>query len=199
MDIKIIKGKTYSDALRMEQSTLVYAPVTAISKAGGSPLITATLHGMPDGWRCAVVCAAGMDEINAINWPLKDSDWQIGTVVDGDHVELNAINAACFTPYTSGGFLVYRAPMNMTGFAARMQIKDKIGGVVLEELTTSNGKIVIDVANCKITRTLTAAATELYTWKKGVFDLELVDASIEPVVTLIDSGKVVVEGEVTTP
>lgn len=196
-DITIIKGSTFKDVLQWEQPELVYKAITAISK-NGSPVITAVAHGVPDGWNVAVVGVKGMTDINAVNWPLKDSDFKVATKLTDDTVELNGVNAADYKEYTSGGFLVYRKPVDLTGYTARMTIKDKVGGTVLETLTTENGKIVIDPVNRTITRTLSAADTAAYTFKKGVFDLEMVSAGAIPTVDKIDSGKVAVEDEVTT-
>lgn len=196
-DITIVRGDTYSEVLRWEQPVLVYKAITAITKLG-APVITATGHGVPDGWRCAVVSVKGMTEINAANWPLKDKDFHKATVLSSSTVELNDINAADFKDYISGGFLVYYAPVVLTGFTSRMSIKDKIGGTELVSLTTVNSKIVIDTANYKITRTLDATATAALTWKKGVFDHEMVSPDGTPVVTKIDGGAVFVEQEATT-
>ena len=196
-DITIVRSDTYSEVLRWEQPVLVYKAITAITKLG-APVITATGHGVPDGWRCAVVSVKGMTEINAANWPLKDKDFRKATVLSSSTVELNDINAADFKDYISGGFLVYYAPVVLTGFTSRMSIKDKIGGTELVSLTTVNSKIVIDTANYKITRTLDATATAALTWKKGVFDHEMVSGDVTPVVTKIDGGAVFVEQEATT-
>lgn len=198
MNISITKGKTYSEVLRWEQETYVYVPITAISKVNGSPAITATAHGAPDGWRVVVTGVKGMTDINCQNWPPKDSDWKKATKIDANTVELNSLNAADFKDYTSGGFLIYRAPVDLTGFTARMTIKDKVGGTVLETLTTAGGEIVINTTDYTITRTLDAATTAAYTFKKGVYDMEMVSPDATPVVSEYDSGAVVVEEEVTT-
>lgn len=196
-DITIVRGKTFSRVYRWEQPTLVYKAISAISQAG-APVITATAHGVPDGWRVAVVSVKGMTEINAANWPLKDKDFEKAVVLLAKTVELNEVNAADLKAYTSGGYLVYHAPVVLTGFSARMTIKDKVGGTTLETLTIAGGEIAIDTANYKITLTLSATDTAAYTWKKGVYDLEMVSADVTPVVTLLDSGAVAVEQEVTT-
>lgn len=197
-DIVIIKGKTWSEVIRWEQPTLVYKAITSISKVGGSAVIGVVGHGVPEGWRVAVVSVKGMVEINAANWPLKDKDFHKATVLTADSIELNDINAADYKDYVSGGFVVYRAPVDLTGFAARMSIKDKVGGTLLESLTSAGGEIDIDTVNYKITRTLDAVTTAAFTWKKGVFDMEMVSPDGTPVVTLLDDGAVLIEQEVTT-
>jgi len=197
-DITIIKGKTWSEVIRWEQPTLVYKAITSISKVGGSAVIGVVGHGVPEGWRVAVVSVKGMTDINAASWPLKDKDFHKATVLTADSIELNDVNAADYKDYVSGGFVVYRAPVDLTGFAARMSIKDKVGGTLLESLTSAGGEIDIDTVNYKITRTLDAVTTAAFTWKKGVFDMEMVSPDGTPVVTLLDDGAVLIEQEVTT-
>lgn len=195
-NLEIIRGKTFSQMLRWEQPVLVYKAITAISK-NGPPVITAVGHGVPTGWRVAVVGVLGMTEINARNWPLTDDDFQKATVLTVDTIELNAVNAASFKTYTSGGYLVYRQPVDMTGMTGRMQIRDPSTGALLEDLTTANSKLEINTTDKYIRRVLEAADTSTYTWSKGVFDLELVATGGEPVY-LIDSGNVKVVDEATT-
>lgn len=194
-DLELTQGKTFSLVLRWEQPTLVYKAITAISQAG-APVVSSTSHGMPDGWRAACVSVKGMTEINAENWPLKDKDFKKATVPTANSVEFNEINAADYKAYTSGGYLVYRAPVDLAGFTARMTIKDKKGGTTLESLTTVGGEIVLNNTDKTITLTLSATDTAAYTWTKGVYDLELVSSG--GVVTELLSGSVKINKEVTT-
>lgn len=121
----------------------------------------------------------------------------MATVIDPDTIEYNEQCSGSMRPYVSGGYVVYRKPMDLSGIAdARMDIKDQIGGSVLESLTLSNGKIVIDNSSKTVTLGLTATATAAYGWTTGVYDLEIEDSA--GVVTLILQGGVTVEPEVTT-
>lgn len=194
-DLTILQGKTFNLPIRWEVEPYVYKEVTGISQTAPA-IIECVGHGVPDGWRVAVVSAKGMTQINAANTPPKDSDYVVATAVDADTLELNTVNAAGYKPYTSGGYIQYRTPKDLTGFTARMSIKDKIGGTELMLLDTNNLRIEVDNANKVITLTISATDTAAITWKKGVYDLEL--ESPTGVVTLIMSGKVSVDLEVTT-
>lgn len=55
-----------------------------------------------------------------------------------------------------------------------------------------------DIRHVSSTAHYAATDTAAYTWRKGVYDLEMVSADATPVVTLLDSGAVAVEQEVTT-
>ena len=194
-DLAITQGKTFTYPIRWETTPIIYKPITGISQAAPCQ-ITAPSHNMPDGWRLAVLSVKGMIDINDENFPDKDSGMHIADVVDGDTLELNLINSSEFKPYVSGGYIAYYTPHDLTGYVARMTIKDKIGGTELLSLTTENGRIVIDTVAHSVTLLITAADTAAITWSKGVYDLELVSPSGE-VTSLLD-GRVTATFEVTT-
>lgn len=200
-DLTILQGKTFSQVVRWEEAPIIYKPISAITRAAPAQ-ITATSHGLKDGWRVAVVSVKGMTQINAANNPPKDKDYHPVTVVggSGNTIELNDVNSSDFKAYTSGGYLQYNTPASLAGFTARMSIKDKVGGTELLRLDTTvvapQPRIVLDDTNHTITLTITAADTAALTWTKGVYDLELVSAS--GVVTAILYGSVTVSKEVTT-
>ena len=200
-DIEIQQGKTFTLVLRWETEPVIRKAITGISFAGGSPRITAAGHGVPDGWRCTLYGVKGPKQLNAENNPPRSDDYHAATVLDADTIELNEINPYDeqgneWPAYVSGGFLQYNTPMDLTGYTARLAVKDKIGGTVLLSLTTENGGIAID--NTKKTITLTVAATETddFTWTRGVYDLEMVSPT--GVVTALISGSVSISKEVTT-
>lgn len=194
-DIVIQQGKTFNQVVRWESTPIVYKPITGITQAAPAQ-ITATGHGVPAGWRVAIVSVKGMLGINAKNTPPRSSEYHAATVVSANAISLNDVNSSDYSPYTSGGYVQYNTPVDMAGFAARMTIKDRVGGTVLETLTNANAKIVLDNTAKTITILLDAATTAAYTWVKGVYDLEMVSAG--GVVTAILSGNVTVTKEVTT-
>lgn len=66
------------------------------------------------------------------------------------------------------------------GTTARMQVRASYdSSVILADLTTVNGGLLIDVGAARVTINLTSAATGAYTWRKGVYDLQLVYESGE--------------------
>ena len=157
--------------------------------------MTCVGHGAPDGWRVAIVSVKGMTQINAKNSPPRDSDYVVATVLTGDTLELNTVNAADYKAYTSAGYVQYNTPQDLTGYIARMDIKDKIGGTVLMSLTTENNRITLNNTTKTITLTISADDTAAITWKKGTYDLEL--ESPTGVVTALMYGTVAVTNEVT--
>lgn len=198
-DFEILQGKTFTRVVRWETAPLVYKAITAITKAG-PVAITATGHGLPDGWRAAVVSAGGMRQINAKNWPLRDTDFHQITKVTADLITLNDTNSADYTAYTSGGSVVYYTPVDLASFTARMQVRaTQADTTILLSLTDAGVApltgITLDNTLKTITLLISATDTAALTWLTGVYDLELISPA--GVVTQLLSGSVTVVDEVT--
>lgn len=194
--IIIRKGKTFSQSFRWETLPFIYKAITGISRSG-PVVITSPTHGLPDGWRTSILSAKGMLQINAQNDPPQDSDYHPATIVDVNSISLNDIDSSNFKTYTSGGYLRYYTPVDMAGFVARGQIKNKIGGTELLLLNTANSRIAIDNANKRITVTISAVDTAAFAFQTGIIDLEMVSAG--GIVTgILNPTPVIVKDEVTT-
>lgn len=195
LNLVIRQGETFQRIIRWEMPPYIYRPITAITKAGPAS-ITATSHGLATGWRVAVVSVQGMTEINAVNNPPRESEFKQVTYVDANTVTLNTVNSAEYSTYTSGGYLQFYTPVDLTSYTARMDIKNKVGGTELLTLTDGNARIILNNTDHTITLTITAADTEILTFKTGVYDLELVAPT--GTVTTLFTGNVSVTREVTT-
>ena len=87
-------------------------------------------------------------------------------------------------------------PLNLTGYTARMQIRSGVSSpTVLLELTSANGRLVIDPLVGGITIYLEPVDTEGVMWKRGVYDLEI-EAPDTSVTRLIE-GNIELSREVT--
>jgi hypothetical protein len=201
-DLVIHKGKTFSTVVRYEAPPIMYLPITGIDNVA-PVLIKSVAHGIPDGWRVAIVSINGMGELKntAFDAEGQPTITHQATVVDVDHICLNKINAAEFAPYDDSGYIQLNSPVDLTGFTARMSIKDVIGGTELLRLDTTltppQPRIAIDAAAYTITLTISATDTAGLAWTTGVYDLELVSAS--GVVVEVLNGTVTAVDEVTTP
>lgn len=87
-------------------------------------------------------------------------------------------------------------PISLAGYTARMQIRDHLEAPdpPLAEYTTGNGKIVLE-AGAETGRVDIEDDTTSYTFRKGIYDLELVDAGGK--VDRVLQGKVKVDWDVT--
>jgi hypothetical protein len=199
-DIAIAQGKTFTLVLRWEASPIIRLPITGITCPNGAAIVGVDTTLIPNGWRVAITNVKGMTDINAADPnKLRDSDYTPATVLSPTSLELNEVNAAGYKPWTSGGFVNLNTPVDITGFTARMDIKDKVGGTVLLALTTDvAGGIVVDPTAHTIVITISATDTAALLWTKGVYELELVSNGTPAVVTSLLMGKVTVSKEVTT-
>jgi len=87
-------------------------------------------------------------------------------------------------------------PVNLTGYSARMEIRDKYAGLLLHRMDTTGGTILIDGPNGSISFEIPASVSATWTWRNAVFDLELVDALGR--VTRLIQGTITLTPEVTT-
>ena len=188
INFKLYQGSTFSEVLRWESSRKVYKTITGISNAAPC-IITSTAHGLPNGWRVKVTNVLGMTEIN------NTEDYYLGTAVDANTIELNAVNSVGYKTYTSGGILEYNQPVNLTGYTARMQIRLKVEDAdFIHELTTENGGITINTTDSTLTLTISAVDTAAFTFSTAVYSLELVTGSV---VTPFVNGTITMYKEVT--
>ena len=186
-DLPIIQGTTYRDTVRLMQPRYEYRPITAL---GGSPLRLTVDHGLPGNWLAWVEGVNGMQGVNRS--PRTERPHRV-TVVDAATLEINALSAFGLNP--SGGQLIYKPPVDLTGVTARMQIRAGVGGALLLELTTENDGLAITGPGT-LTRTMSAAQTAALTWADGVYDLEVeyADGTVQRYL----QGAVTVSREVTT-
>lgn len=193
-DLIITKGDTFSLVLRWESLPFIYTDITAINQ-DGPVMITAPGHTVPDGWRVAILAAKGMVEINSKNMPPRAADFHKATYVSGTQITLNDTSSSDFTPYTSGGDLVYYTPVSLAAATGSMQIRSSpkdTGAPLLSLLSPAD--IVFDNVAKTITITISATVTAAFTFSGGVYDFEV---SIGGVVTKLIRGSVIVSDEVT--
>lgn len=189
LNFKIYQGSTFNEVLRWESSKKVYKVITNITQAAPC-VVTSTAHGVPDGWRVKITNVGGMTELNSVENYIQ------ATKLTADTIELNSINAVGYKAYTSGGILEYNEPVNLTGYTARMQLREKVDSTtVIDEITTANNGIVIDETNSRITLYISAIDTAAYTFTSAVYSLELISPTLE--VTPLANGTLTLVKEVT--
>lgn len=178
-EILIQRGETFSlDVYWADADHLTYKAITDISIADGPPRLTVPGHGMPNRWPAAVVRVNGMRQINAENQPPSSADFREGLVIDSDTIEFNGLDATGFSPYVSGGFLVFQTPQDLTDHTPRMDVKDKRGGTVL--ISSEEDAAPLDVielttfpAEARTNITISAENAAAIPWNKGVTELEM--------------------------
>lgn len=191
VNFKMYQGSTFSEVLHWETNKKVYIPISSIPKAAPTVVTTTGAHSIPGVWRVRLENVGGMKEINS-----PDDEYYMGTATSNTTIELNAVNSLGFTAYTTGGVIEYNQPVDLTGYTARMQLREKLDSTtVLAEYTTENGKLLIDTATSKITIVVDAATTAAYTFNSAVYSLELVSSGSQ--VTQLMVGTITLVKEVT--
>lgn len=187
LDLHIVQGSTLRDTLRLMQPRYEYRLIASL---GGSPLRLTVDHGLPGNWLVWVEGVSGMQGINRS--PRTEKPHRV-KVIDPATLEINALSAFGLSP--SGGQLIYKPPVDLTGATARMQIRAGVGGALLLELTTENDGLAITGPGT-LTRTLSAAQTAALAWTEAVYDLEVeyADGTVQRYL----QGAVTVSREVTT-
>ena len=196
--VSVRKGADADIALRLETSILKFSAISSMTQS--APLrVTSTGHGLLDQWHAAIVDAQGMTELNAVESnAIRDSEFHQISVVDANTVAFNGISSAGFRPYTSGGYLAYYAPLDLSGYtSARMDIKRRVGGDVELALNTANGTLQIDAATHSIWIRLDDTHLDALPAREYVFDIELVSATTVDAICSADSVFAVLP-EVTT-
>ena len=170
INYKIYQGSTFQETFRWESETKVYVPISSIAKSAPCVVTTTTPHNLPIGWRFRVVGAGGMKEINSTG-----EEYHLSTLTPTTTtIEINQVNSLAYNTYTSGGVVEFNMPVSLSGYAARMQIRETVDSTtVIHEATTQNSPIVLDNTTKTIQITMLANVTQNFTFSTAVYSLEL--------------------------
>lgn len=206
-EIKIKRGERLTILVNWETEPIVRKAITAVSLVSGAPRLTVPGHGVVNGWRAKPYGVEGMK-------PLNDVGFQPATVIDANTVELNAVtpvddSGRLWPAYTSGGFIMYHTPKDLTAYDPVIDIKDKIGGTAWA--SSKGASPTISATKNNTTKQITIRMSAIVTaaipmsTKRGFAELEMHNSG-DPtdVVKLSISGNpdepdlVTVSGEITT-
>lgn len=166
----LVQGKRFQKVFRWPQDVKIYKQISAMPQK--VPVrFTVTGHGVPDGWTVRVTGVRGPSQIN-------DRDLK-ATVVDANTVEFNSLNAGDMPDWVSGGYLEYFQPVDLTGYSGQVMLKESVTDAAAAlEISTSNGRMIIDAANSKITFDVPAADLAAMTKFNGIWDWEMTKAGV---------------------
>jgi hypothetical protein len=172
LSYKIYQGSTFTETLRWESETKAYMPISTITQAAPCVITTTSTHAVPVNWRVRVTGVSGMKDINNI----AEDAYYLVTAKTSNTVTLNQVNSASYAAYISGGILSWNTPIPLTGYTALMQIRETLESpTVIAELSTANGRIMIDPINYTITMNLPPAVTATFDFDVAVYSMELTD------------------------
>jgi hypothetical protein len=173
INYKVYQGSTFQEIYRWESQTKVYVPITQVSKAAPC-VITAPAHALPQGWRFRVVGAGGMKELNSVG-----ETAYLATDTTASTITINQINSLGYTAYTSGGVVEYNQPVPLSGYSARMQIRETVDSPTVLYSGTSGvgGDIAISTTDYTISVRIPATTTQAFQFTTAVYSLELYDSN----------------------
>lgn len=194
-DFTIRQGTTFNPVLLYSQPTFVVKAVTGITKSGRAA-VTVPSHGLTRDWSVYVVGIVGMDRLNHKSDDLKvPSKAYLARYVNANSLTLE-VDTSRMGAYESGGEILYHPPMDLTGYTARMQIRETLAATTtLVSLTTENGGITLGGTAGTIELLIAATATDDFTATRAVYDLEVINGAGK--VTAILEGSIVLSTEVT--
>jgi hypothetical protein len=112
------------------------------------------------------------------NMPAQQFDFVSNSSNGGNPCEQGATFSQViqWTKETTPGSCV-QAPVDLTDYTAKMQVRKKVGSPLLVELSTANGRIAIEALTGTISLSITAADTNLFTPGLYQYDLELTNSA----------------------
>lgn len=169
-DLTLVQGKRFQKVFRWPQDVKVYKQISGMP-AKVPARFTVTGHGVPDGWRVKVTGVKGPTQINERELVAK--------VIDADTIEFNAFNAGDLPEYVSGGYLEYFQPVDLTGYTGAVMLRESVTDAAATlEISTANGRLIIDTANQKITFDVPATDIAALTVYEGIWDWEMTKAGV---------------------
>ncbi|WEW97691.1 hypothetical protein P3T65_26255 [Pseudomonas nitroreducens] len=168
MPLRLVRGATYRDTRRLMQPPKEYRDIQAID--ADAPLrLTVPGHGLASDWLAWVIGTTGLSELNRD--PARQLPHRV-EIVDADTLEINSLSGVGFRPIAGAGQLVYQPPVDLTGAAAKLLIREaEDGGATLLELTTGAG--ITHSAPGTLVVEITAAASAAIAWTTGWYHLEI--------------------------
>lgn len=195
-DIALQQGATYSASLQWCSPNPTFQQITNV-QVGLPTLLTVPNHGLTGTnpipvW---ITNVRGPSDLNTKGY--RDSCPRYVTVVDANTLAVD-FDSGSLPAWQGGGVLTTYAPLDLTGYTARLQLRPAPGNptVLLEINTSSLGGITITGASGTVALLITAAQTALMTFANAVYDLMLT-APDGVTVTRLAEGAVTLEPAVT--
>lgn len=209
-NIEIQQGATFQQSMQWCNGTPTFKPISNV-QIGLPTVITVTAHGLTQPTPVWITNVRGAWSLNTKGY--RDTQPRYATVMDVNTLAID-FDTGDQPAYQSGGVLTYYAPMDLTGYTARLQIRPAPGPIFDSyppgqyspgsipppyiELNTTNGGITINSTAGTISLLINATQTQGFTWQNAVYDLQLTAAD-GVTVTKLAEGDVSVIMAVTQP
>ena len=186
-NLTIEQGATFDHTITRRQKPTVKRRIGGISRANPGKM-TVVGHPFASGDRLYVSRLRGMAQADNRAYTI--------TVVDPNSFTLG-VDTSGYDAWVSGGQVDNGKPRDLTGYTARMDIRDKLTDTLVLSLTTENGRIILGGTAGTIRRLISATDTAALTLAEKEYDLELLDGLLA--VRRLFQGAVTVSKERTHP
>jgi len=197
--LKISRGATFRKQWAWYAGDDVVKNITSIVR-GFPTVVTVTSHGLPS--TDIPVALLDVDELSTLDStgnPSFATQYRILATKLSTSTFSVEVDSSFFTPYVSGGFLVYLPPRDLTGYVARAQFRTSAtSATILLELTTENGGIELGGVEGTIDLLMTDAQTTDFPKAFAEWNIELVAPGPGDVVRF-DSGVAKFSPDVNRP
>jgi hypothetical protein len=146
-------------------------------------LTTTADHGIEEDWPFEIEGAKGMEGINSANRldadgeTLIDGGFFFARVPSSNTLSLNDVDAVNFDPYTDGGVVKFKAPVDLTGHTPQIVVyQSAADATVLETFDATGGMVTADAGMRQVRVNLTPAQVAALTWSAGYYVAVDVDA-----------------------
>lgn len=189
LDITINQGSTFDKTINWYGGGKVCKTIEAVSE-GCPTLVTISSHGLPTVSDTPVF----VDHVQGAKSLNTKGKAVAATYVDTNSFYVNVDTVG--ETWTSGtGLVTWYAAKDLTGWSARMDIRENINDTTTVVSLVSPTNITISTNDAGIRIIIAASVTEAFDFDMGVYDLELEDPS-GFVVRLVE-GDVTLKKEVT--
>ena len=139
---------------------------------GCPTLITITSHGLPSTSPTPVM----ISHVQGAKRANTDGGMVKATYIDANSFYVDADTVG--QDYTANtGLVTWFAPSDLTGYSARMHIRENIDDVTaIDELTSVGGEITLSPTDGRIEVTIADDVTAAYDFDEAVYDLEVEDS-----------------------
>jgi len=199
LKIGVRLGASADIPIRVETGNLKFAPIASIAKSAPARIVTTDPHGIPDGWRVAIVDAKGMTELNADT--VSDRDLTKITAVNSTTIDLDGISSLSFRTHSANtGAVAFYEPKDLSSYtSANMDVKKRVGGDIEANFNTTDGTLEIDTAINAVWLRSTDVDIANLTPRDYVFDIELTRPTGIDAICAADSVLTVLPQVTTTP
>lgn len=192
-DLYIKQGSIYEEGFHWYGGGIACADIDSVT-VGCPTNVRVTGHGLPS-LSDTPIYIRNVQGARALNTGKNECDMVLATYADADNFTVKTDTG--HQRYKAGsGSIEWYMPKPLTGWSARMQIREKLGDdTPLVSITSAAGDITISIPDARIVFTIDTATTEGLDFIEGVYDLELVNPAGEA--TRVLEGKVFLSKEVT--